>query len=91
MSEELKTWILLREDCKTPKLFTIFHGGRSLESTSTYTYCIVKARDRTSAKSTMNELIRHLMPHEYDKITIMDPMIVEVRELVFTPPTIIYD
>lgn len=89
MNEELKTWILLREDCKTPKLFTIFHGARSSEPT--YTYCIVKARNRTSAKSTMNELIRHLTPHEYDKITIMDPMIVEVRELVFTPPTIIYD
>ena len=89
MNEELKTWILLREDCKTPKLFTIFPGRRSLEPT--YTYCIIKARDRTGAKRTMNELIRHLTPHEYDKITIMDPMIVEVRELVFTPPTIIYD
>lgn len=81
--EKLRTWILLQEDLKTPWLFNI--GGNSAFENNYVGYCIVKAKDREEAMKFM-----HWVNDELRSVTIIEPMVVEVKNLEFTPPRIEY-
>lgn len=82
--EKLKTWILLDQDLKTPTLVNV--GGNSQYEINCVGYCIVKAKDRKEAIQFM-----HWFHSELRNVTIVEPMVVEVKNIDFTPAKIEYE
>lgn len=79
----MKTWILLQEDLKTPHMVDV--GGQSQFESNKVMFVIVKAKNREDAKKFMRWTHESLR----DKV-IIDPMVIEVTELVFKPAKIEY-
>lgn len=86
MNENYKNWILLQEDLRTPYMIDV--GGQSRYESNMVGYCIVKAKNRKEAIKYIYWLFGS-MPDKRPK-TIVEPMVVEVKELKFNPPEIIY-
>ena len=80
-----KTWILLNEDMKTPYLFNV--GGASRYDEHRVGYCVVKAKDRKEAIKYFNWFLGSI---EIRPRAILDPMVIELKSLDFTPAKIIY-
>lgn len=80
---ELKNWILLNTDLKTPRLLAI--GGESQFDSNQVMYCIVRANSRNEAMKFM----KHIHPSLCGE-GILEPMIVEIKTLEFTPAAVVY-
>lgn len=81
--KEMKKWILLNQDLKTPRLIDI--GGNSQFDSNQVMYCIVKAADRQEAIKFM-----HWIHSSLRSEVILEPMVVEITNLDFRPATITY-
>lgn len=78
---ELKNWILLNTDLKTPRLLDI--GGEGQFDSSQVMYCIVRASSRKEAIIVMKRILPSLRDEG-----ILEPMVAEVKALEFTPVVI---
>lgn len=83
-NNNMKTWILLNEDLKTPHLVDV--GGQSMFESNHAMFVVVQAKNREEAKKFMKWTHNTLQ----NKV-IIDPMVVEVTELNFKPAKIEYD
>lgn len=81
--KEMKNWILLNPDLKTPRLIDV--GGNSQYESNPIMYCIVKATDRQEAIKFM-----HWIHESLRSEMIIEPMVVEITGLEFKPATIHY-
>lgn len=80
---EMKNWILLNTDLKTPRLIDI--GGNDKFDSNSVMYCIVKAADRQEAIKFM-----HWIHESLRNEVIIEPMVVEIKNIEFQPAKICY-
>lgn len=81
--KEMKNWILLNTDLKTPRLIDI--GGNDKFDSNPVMYCIVKATDRQEAIKFM-----HWIHESLRSEVILEPMVVEIKSMEFQPAKICY-